>query len=152
MDYQGLQGDERTDFIDALNDKMNGLLSGDYTSSDFGVIQGGAPNQENQYKQNGSRSDSKFSLSRRHGFNPGENVDVYLNGIAGTMDEGTSTSRKSSKKAVTWDKSLSAKQVTDSIFGEGNKETVAQLKLWADELDPVVNGVRSTEGRKGHIK
>lgn len=152
MDYQGLQGDERTDFIDALNNKMNGLLSGDYTSSDFGVIQGGASNQENQYKQNGSRSDSKFSLSRRHGFNPGENVDVYLNGIAGTMDEGASTSRGSSKKATTWDKSLSAKQVTDSIFGEGNKETVAQLKLWADELDPIVNGVRSTEGRKGHIK
>lgn len=150
MDYQGLQGDERTDFINALNDKMNGLLSGDYTSSDFGVIQGGAPNQENQYKQNGSRSDSKFSLSRRHGFNPGENVDVYLNGIAGTMDEGASSSAKSSKKSD-WNKNAMAQQIMESIFGEGNEASVAQMKLWADKYDPVSNGVRTTLGRKDYL-
>lgn len=150
MDYQGLRGEERTDFIQAINDKMNGLFDGTLTSSEFGVIEGGAPNQENQYKQNGSRSEG-FSLSRRHGFNPGENADIFLNGIAGTMDEGASTSRRSSKKAATWDKSLSTKQVMDSIFGEGNEGTAAQLKLWADKFDPVNNGVRSTEGRKKHI-
>jgi len=106
MDYQGLRGEERTDFIQAINDKMNGLFDGTLTSSEFGVIEGGAPNQENQYKQNGSRSEG-FSLSRRHGFNPGENADIFLNGIAGTMNEGASSSAKSSKKSD-WNKNAMA--------------------------------------------
>ena len=158
MNYQGLQGDERADFVNSFNDILQGIVDGRYTVSEFGKIQG-LSDTDYQYKQyNGERAEGKPTIfsSRRRGFNPNQNVETFLNGIANAISE--SSSETSTKKGKKWNKSMMYNRITSSIFGEGNVPNQAdlpqsqQLISWANKYDPVSNGTRSVSGRRQYIK
>lgn len=158
MNYQGLQGDERADFVNSFNDILQGVVDGRYTVSEFGKIQG-LPDTDYQYKQyNGERAEGKPTIfsSRRRGFNPNQNVETFLNGIANAISE--NSSETSTKKGKKWNKSMMYNRITTSIFGEGNVPNQAdlpqsqQLISWANKYDPVSNGTRSVSGRRQYIK
>ena len=159
MNYQGLQGDERADFVNSFNDILQGVVDGRYTVSEFGKIQG-LSDTDYQYKQyNGERAEGKPTIfsSRRRGFNPNQNVETFLNGIANAISENSSTD-VASKKGKKWNKSMMYNRITTSIFGEGNVPTEdklpesQQLILWANKYDPVSDGTRSVSGRRQYIK
>ena len=158
MNYQGLQGDERADFVNSFNDILQGVVDGRYTVSEFGKIQG-LSDTDYQYKQyNGERAEGKPTIfsSRRRGFNPNQNVETFLNGIANAISE--NSSETSTKKGNKWNKSTMYNRITTSIFGEGNVPNQAylpqsqQLISWANKYDPVSNGTRSVSGRRQYIK
>ena len=158
MNYQGLQGDERADFVNSFNDILQGIVDGKYTVSEFGKIQG-LSDTNYQYKQyNGERAEGKPTIfsSRRKGFNPNQNVETFLNGIANAISE--NSSETSTKKGKKWNKSMMYNRITTSIFGEGNVPNQAdlpqsqQLISWANKYDPVSDGTRSVSGRRQYIK
>ena len=159
MNYQGLQGDERSDFVNSFNDILQGIVDGRYTVSEFGKIQGLSNDTDYQYKQhNGERAEGKPTIfsSRRRGFNPNQNVETFLNGIANAISE--NSSETSTKKGKKWNKSMMYNRITTSIFGEGNVPNQTdlpqsqQLISWANKYDPVSNGTRSVSGRRQYIK
>lgn len=158
MNYQGLQGDERADFVNSFNDILQGIVDGRYTVSEFGKIQG-LSDTDYQYKQyNGERTEGKPTIfsSRRRGFNPNQNVETFLNGIANAISE--NSSETSTKKGKKWNKSMMYNRITTSIFGEGNVPAEdklpesQQLLTWANKYDPVSDGTRSVSGRRQYIK
>lgn len=158
MNYQGLQGDERADFVNSFNDILQGIVDGKYTVSEFGKIQG-LSDTNYQYKQyNGERAEGKPTIfsSRRRGFNPNQNVETFLNGIANAISE--NSSETSTKRGKKWNKSMMYNRITTSIFGEGNVPTEdklpesQQLLTWANKYDPISNGTRSVSGRRQYIK
>lgn len=155
MDYQMLQGDERTDFINSFNEVLQGIVDGRYSVSEFGKIQG-IPSYENTYKErNGQRTDGKGTIlsGRRIGFNPYTNVETYLNGVANSLKN---IEQPAANKGKKWSNKTIISRISDAVFGEGNNqdpdENSAQLLAWANQYDPLNNGVRGTAGRKQFIR
>lgn len=158
MDYQGLKGDERTDFLNSLNTQLNDIVNGTQSVTEAGTITGGESTSDNVYKQRtGQRTDGNgFSLSRRVGFDPNGNSSIFLNGIAGSMNEGIySTDKKDDNKkssGKSWSKSSIGQYISDAIFGEGNSFNQEQLTRWADAHDAIgADGKRGTSNRRAFI-
>lgn len=152
MDYQMLQGDERTDFMNSFQEVLQGVVDGKYTTSEFGKIHG-IPEEENYYKErNGQRTDGKggFLSSRRVGFNPYTNVQTYLIGVANQLTP------KKDKSLKEWNSNTLRDIIGTSIFGEGNQQDPTknpeQLLAWANQYDPLNDGKRDTAGRQGFIE
>ena len=155
MDYQQLQGDERTDFINSFNEVLQGIIDNKYEISEFGKIIG-LPEEPNYYtKNNGTKKDGegKWYNKRRVGFNPYGNVETYLNGIARLAKEYQAPVTTSNKKV--WKKGMLDTLLGNAVFGEGNNQSFTknsgQLEAWANQYDPATNGIRPTTGRRQFI-
>ena len=156
MDYQQLQGDERTDFINSFNEVLQGIVDKKYTISEFGKIIG-LPEEPNYYRESdGTKKDGegKWFNSRRRGFNPYGNVETYLNGIAKLAKEYKAPEAPNNKHK--WERKTTLNQMLgDLVFGEGNQQdprkNSGQLELWANEMDPFNNGQRATTNRRNFI-
>lgn len=154
MDYQQLQGDERTDFIKSFNEVLQGIVDNRYKISEFGKIMG-LPKDPNYYRESdGAKKDGEGAWynRKRVGFNPYGNVETYLNGIAKLANE-YKPEETSGKK--TWKNGMLNTLLGNAVFGEGNNQSLTkntgQLEAWANQYDPYANGTRSTKGRRQFI-
>lgn len=158
MDYQQLQGDERTDFMKSFNEVLQGIVDNKYKISEFGKILGLPETSDYYTEHDGTKKDGegKWYNRKRVGFNPYGNVETYLNGIARLAKEYKDTednTTTSGKKA--WKKGMLNTLLGNAVFGEGNNQIISkntgQLEAWANQFDPVKNGVRTTSGRRDFI-
>lgn len=155
MDYQKLQGDERTDFMNSFNEILQGIVDNKYEISEFGKIMG-LPEEPNYYRESdGTKKDGEGSWynRRRVGFNPYGNVETYLNGIAKLAHEYQAPDTTPGKKA--WKKGMLNTLLGNAVFGENNNQNLAknsgQLEAWANHYDPIKGGSRTTSGRRNFI-
>lgn len=155
MDYQQLQGDERTDFIKSFNEVLQGIVDNKYEISEFGKILG-LPETSNYYTEHdGTKKDGegKWYNRKRVGFNPYGNVETYLNGIARLAKEYKAPDTTPGKKA--WKKGMLNTLLGNAVFGEGNNQIISkntgQLEAWANQYDPIKGGSRTTSGRRQFI-
>lgn len=151
--YQGLKGDELTDFNESLNDILAGISDGRYSVTETGALSGKGPGAMGAYdSRTGQRVDNAQRGNPRHrrGFDPNANVMGFLNGIAGSLSEGAAKKKSGSSSGA---KAMSAGQyLSNQIFGEGNNFSVEQLVKWADAHDAVgTDGKRGIEGRRNFI-
>lgn len=159
MDYQMLQGDERTDFMNSFNTILQGVVDGTYSVSELGKING-ISGEENLYKEkNGQRTDTPNGTFRSHrvGFNPSLSVETYLNGVASSM-KAYKVEETPATQGKKWQNTTMIDQIANAIFGEGNSRDLgengnrAQLEAWANQYDPYTNGTRGVTGRTQFIK
>lgn len=155
MDYQQLQGDERTDFIKSFNEVLQGIVDNKYEISEFGKILG-LPETSNYYTEHdGTKKDGegKWYNRKRVGFDPYGNVETYLNGIARLAKEYKAPDTTPGKKA--WKKGMLNTLLGNAVFGEGNNQIISkntgQLEAWANQYDSFKNGTRPTSGRRQFI-
>lgn len=159
MDYQGLKGDQRTDFINEFNNQLSGIVKGTYSVNDVGEIEGATDTGTQYYgEQTGSRKKNRkptgglIPVVSRYGFNPSGNVATYLNGIAGAMNEQPKEETKT-KKGKAWDSNSMARHISNYVF---NKEEFDDelAKQWADATGDVIgeNGLRGITNRNAAIK
>ena len=152
MDYQGLKGDQRSDFMRQFNDQLAGITNGQYTINDSGEVVGATDTgklyygeQTGRYKKNGKPTGGWIPIVERDGFNPSGNVVTYLNGIAGAMPE--------IKKPSTKKKYIGPEEyVKQQVFGDSNPTDTGYIR-WADALDVADDkGMRSINNRSNEIK
>lgn len=156
MDYQMLQGDERTDFLNSFNNVLQGLVDGTYTTSDFGRILE-LPYETKQYREKDGayqEGEKKWYHSARVGFDANANVETYLNGVADALDQVSTSDKKDEvKNKKKWSKNTLYASIKNAIFGDGNEFSQEQLTAWADAHDPVGdNGTRDTSKRRNFLK
>ena len=138
MDYQGLKGSQRTDFLNEINSRLQSIVEGTNSSNSkpTAVAVSAKPNKK----------------SGKGGFDPVSNVDTFLNGIASVSTVGGTESKSKSGKLPFDKRNTMATLISNAIFGEGNGFSEEQLNAWADAKDPQKEGeTRSTEGRRTFI-
>ena len=160
MDYQGLEGDQRSDFMNEFNNQLNGIVNGTYQVNDVGEIEGATDTGTQYYgaqtgrrKRDGQTTGGLIPIVRRDGFNPSGNVATYLNGIAGAMSEykKPEETKKTNKKA--WNNKALARHVANAVFGVDADWNDDQVLAWANGLGDVIgeDGLRGTANRKKFI-
>lgn len=137
MDYQGLKGEERQDFLNAFNDKLGGIVEGRYQVSDTGEIMGSGASHVNYYtrRNHENKGDRKRGIlgMRRRGYDANGNADTFIKGIAAAMPAYVDTSESSEDAADSAVQTAAQQAAVQAAAEKAATEKAAADKAAADK-------------------